>query len=87
MITFKDYTREGSEAKYYTTSGQGNYVFSHRDDQKEQIAFEKVYNEKTVSGDLKDFKQKYKIVSWVVDGSQLRGDKEKNYLSINPYFK
>ena len=45
MITFKDYTREESEAKYYTMSSHGNYVYSHKEDQKEQIAFEKVYNE------------------------------------------
>lgn len=87
MITFKDYTREESEAKYYTMSSHGNYVYSHKEDQKEQIAFEKVYNEPTIKGNLKELKQKYKIVSWVVAGSELRGNKEKNYLSNNPYLK
>jgi hypothetical protein len=72
MIEFYDYTREGSEAKYYTMSTFGNFVYSHKEDQKEQESFEKVYHEKTTSGNLSELKKKYKILKWKLVQAELK---------------
>ena len=80
MITFRDYTREGSEPKYYTMSKFGNFVYSHKDDQKEQEEFEAVYHEKTESGKLSELGKKYKVIDWKIEGANVREYKG------NPFF-
>ena len=72
MIQFYNYTRNGSEPKYYTMSKFGNFVYSHKDDQKEQEEFEKVYHEPTTSGELRELNKKYKVIDWELTQAKLK---------------
>lgn len=89
MITFHNESREGRSPKYYILHKENqrllSSVFSSRKYWEKNKDLDKVLGHKFIAGELSEFTRPYEIVNTaVVPEASLRGDKNKNYLPINP---
>lgn len=89
MISFINESREGRSPKYYILHTEKQKaltaVFSSRKYWEKNKDLDKILGHKFIAGELSEFTRPYEILdSIVIPEAILRGDKDKNYLPINP---
>ena len=89
MITFHNESREGRSPKYYILHRHKqrllSSVFSSRKYWEKNKDLDSHLGHKFIAGELSEFTRPYEILdSIIIPQASLRGDKDKNYLPINP---